>query len=132
MCKPNPQNKSSALSALSLTCVILVLPAVPLPASSATADDHEDLPPKISGALILYRPFVWVGEIPPPDNESSILLACMQAAKRSGIGSAGSGIEEFIRDFPQSAWVPALRANLGRYYYEHGRYSKALAHWELA
>ena len=38
--------------------------------------------------------------------------------------------ERFLEDFPDSAWRPALLANLGRIYYEKGYFSKAVEVWE--
>src|SRR5262249_38405497 len=49
-----------------------------------------------------------------------------------GVEASLPGLEKFITDHPDSPWLPSLRANLARYYREHGRYTRALQHWELA
>ena len=38
-------------------------------------------------------------------------------------------LEQFIQAYPESVWVPSLRANLGKHYRNIGRYTLALEHW---
>ncbi len=43
-----------------------------------------------------------------------------------------SPLEQFVATHPGSAWVPSLRAQLGKCYRERGRCTLALRHWEAA
>lgn len=43
-----------------------------------------------------------------------------------------SDVEQFLGSYPSSAYAPALRLELGKSYYNQGRYSKALQAYELA
>jgi RHS repeat-associated protein len=52
--------------------------------------------------------------------------------RTNGIQPALPMFEKFIADYPNSPWAPSLRANLGRYYREHGLYTRALEHWQAA
>lgn len=43
-----------------------------------------------------------------------------------------SALEAFVASHPDSVWTPSLLLNLGRYFYQTGYFSKALAAWESA
>lgn len=75
----------------------------------------------------------YVGNIPPNEKESKQLynlLASIIIEPKGGFWEPS--LERFIKQNPNSPWVPSLRANLASYYYSKGSYSKALNHWERA
>jgi hypothetical protein len=41
-------------------------------------------------------------------------------------------LEEYLRVRTNSPWAPSLDAALGKHYFDTGRYTLALEHWELA
>src|SRR5206468_11693477 len=41
-------------------------------------------------------------------------------------------LDQFISAHADSPWTPCLRAGLGQYYREQGRYTLALDHWQKA
>ena len=43
-----------------------------------------------------------------------------------------SALEGFIQAYPNSPWLPSLHLNLGRYGYNTGHFSKAMAEWDAA
>jgi hypothetical protein len=120
----------SALSPRPACCLFVALLIARAPAEPAQAEDA--LASRISGTCLLYQPLKPVGDAPPPETENLILAAELDKIKAGGLAPSLLVLEQFICDYPNSSWVPSLRANLGRYYREHGRYSLALRHWEAA
>src|SRR5690625_1809439 len=61
--------------------------------------------------------------------------ACLEAS-RSLTDWRGGGrpeaAERFVGERPDSVWTPSLQANLGREYYRHGYFTKALEAWGSA
>ncbi len=64
--------------------------------------------------------------------ESQLLLLLLNVTADSDYQTGLDDLEEFQNTYTNSPWTPSLDAALGRYYYELGRYTLALAHWELA
>ena len=87
---------------------------------------------EITRASVVYQPLMWVGDIPPTDAENRTLDTEVENMKQRGVAPSIPALEQFIGSYPNSPWTASLRANLGRYYYEHGLYTKALQSWELA
>jgi RHS repeat-associated protein len=83
-------------------------------------------------ASILYQNLMWVGSTPPSEEQTLWLWTEVQKMKKSGVEGSISALEQFATDHPDSPWVPSILANLGRYDFEQGLYSKALQHWETA
>jgi len=70
-------------------------------------------------------PIETVGDRVPAAHET----AALEETLARGTNTA-EGLEQFIRDFPDSPWTPSVRAQLGFGYREQGRMTPALAHWE--
>ena len=98
----------------------------------SAVDSARDLAAQISIASVLYLPLTWVGKTPPDQTESQILHDQIKSIKIHGVASNLSGLEAFVSSHPNSPWLPSLRANLGRYYFEHGQYHKAIEAWSAA
>jgi RHS repeat-associated protein len=75
---------------------------------------------------------VWVGTNPPSAIETSELWKGVKLVQSKHVEAGISAFEDFLTTHPTSPWVPSLRANLGRYKRQQGRYSPALEHWEAA
>jgi hypothetical protein len=99
--------------------------------SLASAEIGPDLSARISHASVLYQNLVPVGGS-PAGVESSVLWRLIEQMRQGKVAQGMPALEQFIADHPDSPWVPSLRANLGRYYYEHGLYTRALQHWQAA
>src|SRR6266568_7617335 len=85
-----------------------------LPAQAATFTSYAEA---ISGSyFLLPQRFVWVGDQPPAESESEILWRLLDRWRASGYQSGLSEIELFVEAYPNSAWVPSLHANLGKFY----------------
>mgnify|MGYP001564069749 CR=1 FL=1 len=104
---------------------LLAPPAAP----GAAAPDPAD---KIMRAIVFRDRIVWIGKTPPPEQESRQLLALIEALRGKSLPATIGGFESFVAANPNSAWTPSLKANLGYFYYQSGRYTLALSHWETA
>jgi RHS repeat-associated protein len=87
---------------------------------------------QIERAPLFPSPLIWVGGTKPPDGESQVLCSDVTAFQTGGIDAGLDGLEQFLQDYPNSAWAPSLHVNMAEYYRAHGRYSLALKHWEAA
>ena len=104
-------------------------------ASSARLSSQENdqsTTVRISRAHVLYQPLALVGTTPPTEAENQVLLAELEKMKKRGLAPSVPAVEQFVANYPNSPWVPALQANLGRYYKEHGRYTEAMRQWKAA
>ena len=101
-------------------------------ANLIAVESTPDLPVQINRCPTFYQNLTWVGNAPPAQSENRALWTEIQNMQSHGVEATLPALEKFIADNPESPWAPSLRANLGRYYREHGRYTKALQHWELA
>ena len=86
----------------------------------------------VSGFGLFDEPLVWVGAAPPPAAESQALWGALLKGQAGPWPDSLSALEDFISTYPDSIWVPSLRALLGKAYRECGRDTLALAHWEAA
>jgi RHS repeat-associated protein len=86
----------------------------------------------ISRTSVLYQPLVWVGNAPPAEEQNQALSDEVQKIKAHGVERSIPALEGFMASYADSPWIPSLRANLGRYYFEHGLYTKALQNWDMA
>jgi RHS repeat-associated protein len=102
------------------------------PITSAEQSNSQNLAAKISKAALFYQNLACVGSQPPGDAENAALWSAVETMRTKGVQPALPMFEKFIADYPHSQWVPSLRANLGRYYREHGLYTRALGHWQAA
>ncbi len=89
----------------------------------------QDTTAQITTAPVFYQNLRVVGTT-PSEEENAALLIVINQMKIHGPESNLPGLESFVTNYPTSSWVPSVRANLARYYYDHGRYTRALTHWE--
>lgn len=68
---------------------------------------------RIMSAPVFEEPLVWVGSAPPAIEESEALWAAINLMREHGPALGFEALEIFIEEFPDSAWTPALRSNLG-------------------
>jgi RHS repeat-associated protein len=101
-----------------------------LAASAAATVPDKDLADRISGVPAFYQQLLWVGSIPPNDDENKALWNAVTNLTAYGATRGLPGLEGFLVNHPDSSWAPSLRANLALYYREHGRYTLALGYWE--
>jgi hypothetical protein len=95
------------------------------------------------------RPIVAVGEVSLTAEDTLALGVIVRQAHDATLAAAAlpanrdearhqiqaatvEELERFISAYPESAWVPSLRANLGKHYRDIGRYTLALEHWGAA
>src|ERR1043165_2915721 len=109
---------------------------------------------QVSETRVFPEPLVWIGERAPGEVESKALFDLVSRLReqlrspsvlRTSVTNGDSVVttvrrapvdyellEPFIATWPDSSWTPCLRANLGKYYREQGRYTLALEHWKNA
>ena len=86
----------------------------------------------VSAGYYFHRPLDWVGVRPPAEDESSLLFEALERWLELGKPVDPVELESFLEELPESAWAASLHASLGHHYLDHGRYSMALRHWEMA
>jgi hypothetical protein len=111
---------------------VLLLTLLVLPLCSAIAQRFESYAHAVGGGLYFHRPLEWIGSQPPTEQESRLLFEALELWLASGKPSEPIEIEQFLGQVPDSPWAASLHASLGHHYFDHGRYSMALRHWELA
>ena len=94
-------------------------------------------PDAASSAEVIFRSRFFGQQIVPvgggpTEAESQLLLVLLNVTADSNYQTGLDDLEVFRNTYTNSPWVPSLDAVLGRYYYDLGRYTPALAHWELA
>jgi RHS repeat-associated protein len=94
------------------------------------AQGSRDLTSEIASAPVFYQNLVTVGDTVPSQVENQALWQTVADMKLHGAESNVPALEQFMAAYPDSPWTPALEANLARYYYEHGRYTRALELWQ--
>jgi len=72
------------------------------------------------------------GELQATQRTARAGAADPDAVQREIIEATIQELEQFLADYPDSPWVPSLRANLGAFYRKSGRYGWALQHLEAA
>ncbi|HEV2211014.1 MAG TPA: RHS repeat-associated core domain-containing protein [Verrucomicrobiae bacterium] len=95
-------------------------------------DPNGELAARIAGSVLLYQAPIWTGQKAPPAAESEQLWAQLEQLRQHTAEPNLEGLERFVTDHPDSTWRPSIEANLGRYDYEHGLYTRALNHWQSA
>jgi len=90
----------------------------------------QDLAAQIASAPVFYQNLVTVGDNPPSQVENQALWAVVADMKLHGAERNLPSLELFVAAYPNSPWAPSLEANLARYYYENGRYTRALELWQ--
>jgi RHS repeat-associated protein len=126
------KNLIRSLIAYTLCNSLVTIGACVMFTNLCAAENGSNLTAQISSSPIFYQNLMWVGDAPPREEENRALWAEMENMAKNGVEPTLPALEKFIADHPASPWVPALRANLARYYREHGRYTRALENWELA
>jgi uncharacterized membrane protein YgcG len=99
--------------------------------SSDSAESSPDLSVRISRASVLYQNLMPAGAT-PAEAENAELWCIVNEMRQHGAAANVPALEKFIATHPDSPWVPSVHANLGRYCYEHGLYTRALQHWQAA
>jgi tetratricopeptide (TPR) repeat protein len=98
------------------------------PGAAQTAFASEGL----SRPWFFQQPLRAVGQSPMAAGEAVLLNLGIQNLSGRDPMPLADFLEAFVEAYPESVWTPALRMNLGRFYFDEGAYTKALAHWELA
>jgi RHS repeat-associated protein len=96
------------------------------------ADPAQELATQIGKVPVFYEPLVPVGNAAPDLANSQALYSLIRDLPPGGFQQAYGKLEEFLLAQPDTAWAPAIRANLGCVYEDQGRFTKALEHWEAA
>src|SRR5213080_4152186 len=79
------------------------------------------------------RPIVWVDDQQTLTNDDTTALAdAMSVWLTRGEDAGAQAMELFVSTYTNSAWLPSLESQLGKYYRERGRYTLALQHWAAA
>ncbi len=116
--------------ALSATVVaVLALSAAP---SLNGAENRQTVHEQITAMPAFMEPVIWVGTQPPSESESQRLWEALKSLKKPGKADRLKEVEGFLTDYPDSAWIPSLKANLAVFHRSMGRYSAALHSWEEA
>ena len=102
-------------------------------AGTASQAASTSLEMDIQRTFALHQPLMWVGDTPPSEQEDQVLLNDIRNIKLSqGMESYVTTFENFIANHAGSPWIPSLQANLGRNYFEHGKYHLAIETWNSA
>lgn len=115
------------------------------------ADLDETYAEKVSRMHVFGEPLRWCGVGEPTEDESKALYDLAQIVEKQRLKptlievpreDGGRTIrrapikyellEGFIAEHPDSGWTPSVRAYLGKWYRQQGRYTRALEHWEKA
>jgi RHS repeat-associated protein len=87
---------------------------------------------RLSRGMFFGQRIVQVGPQAASEEESYVLLALLDNVAANNYRTGLAEVEEFRNAMTNSPWAPSLDAVLGRHYFEMGRYTSALEHWELA
>jgi RHS repeat-associated protein len=87
---------------------------------------------QISHASLFKQPLLWVGNVPPSASQSAALLEDINVFKTQGQQAGFSSLEQYVETCPNSSWTPALEVHLAEHDRAIGRYSEALAYWQMA
>ncbi len=117
---------SSPWSLNTLVALVLLLLAGALPVAGQSVSD------RLSRQLFYDEHIVQVGPRVSSEQEAQLLLETLEAWRASRYQNGVEQLEEFLNTLTNSPWAPSLDAVLGRYYYDVGRYTLALEHYELA
>lgn len=87
---------------------------------------------RISRGLYFGQRIVQAGNQPASEEESVLLFAVLDNIAVNRYQSGLEDLEAYLGTLTNSAWGPSLHSVLGRHYFENGRYTLALDHWERA
>jgi RHS repeat-associated protein len=87
---------------------------------------------RISGGLFFGQRIVQVGPVQSSEQESQLVFELLANVAASNYRTGFAELEQYLAARTNSPWAPSLDAVLGKHYYDHGRYTLALEHWELA
>jgi tetratricopeptide (TPR) repeat protein len=107
--------------------MVLVLVGVSL-SSLAQGTSAE----RISRGIYFGQRIVQVGPVQSSEQESQMVLEMLVNAAASNYRSGLDELEEYLKVRTNSAWAASLDSGLGKHYFDTGRYTLALEHWELA
>ena len=127
-----PGPKRARLSVLPLLLAAEVLLGSAPTNRIAAVQSDQSLCSRIAGRVVLYQPLMWLGTAPPAEAENQALWAALEQVPKRGLHACLPALEDFLQAHPDSPWTPSLRVNLGRYYADHGRYHRAIEHWQAA
>src|SRR5947209_12414613 len=85
-------------------------------AKAAEAGSDQPLVARISNASVFYQDLRWLGQTPPAPAENALLWSIIEKMRKEGTRPSLPALEEFVATYTNSPWLPALRANLARYY----------------
>jgi RHS repeat-associated protein len=128
-------NKSHALTQILRQAAALLLTVAAscwIPVQARAAGEVNDYAEKLSHAPLFLQPLVWVGTNAPDSDETRELYEAAGLDPDHQPADRLASMEAFVRGYPNSSWVPSLRANLAAYYRTTGRYSTALEYWQQA
>lgn len=117
-CESQTYNKSRADVELQPPAIRQTPPAGPSPVSDPNA------------VVTLPVPLVPIG--PATQEDTASLIRSLAQLKADPSKRSYSLLEKWTTENPQSAWRAGILTNLGRLYFESGRFSKAIASFEQA
>jgi len=100
----------------SLACLLCLLPVCYVNAQS----------------LVPGERLVWLGTSAPSDQETLALHDALRQAVTGRWPESLVSLEQFITNYPSSAYLPSVESQLGKVYLDSGRDTLALQHWEAA
>jgi hypothetical protein len=87
---------------------------------------------KVSRTTFMGLQIVPVGAFQASDAEAQLLLEVLRSSRASDYQTGLPELEQYLATFTNSPWAPSLDAALGKHYFETGRQTLALEHWQLA
>ena len=87
---------------------------------------------EIFRARLFEEPLVPAAWIPVNRDENHALARALLAFRSREVADEAVALEQFLATHPDSRWRLSLLANLGRFYGQSGRWTKALATWDQA
>jgi RHS repeat-associated protein len=109
------------------------VPSLPIPAAPSAVSVDSSPSMRINQMSVFDTPLFATSA--PTDTESLVLIDSLEKFRARAVRDDFSELENFLRNFPDSAWAISLRTVLGGEYYRTGHYSKAIdsykAAWEL-
>src|SRR6266567_9597342 len=102
------------------------------PQQTGAAEATLTLTDRIMQANTFSERLLWVGDEAPGAAESQELWVALEFIRTNRLDAGIQQAEAFLQAHPQSSWAASLHANLGFYYRQFGRYTRALDHWQQA
>jgi len=123
-----PQGPAPVLTPQNVTVNRTTPQVSPPPAQPVFSNPPTDL--EVFRAQVFADPLVPTGATTPEENKALALslLAFLNRASNDDVAA----VEQFLAQYPQSAWRASLLTDLGIVYRKTGYFSKALAAWEEA